>query len=512
MVEAILVPRDLVLAFERKYRRDHQQEHAMLLDKVGRVVVQRDGDVDSVQFETTELDQAQGGLLLHNHPRNLSFSGPDLKLASEYSLTLRAIGVSPDTGDQFDHTIALVPPTLADTILSDFDNAVERAEQELAPQPYRDLAWQRESRHLAVSRLAREHSFLYHRVQHGVALSESKRRDQRRLDMLGTVEARLRGDVFAPLRDSLVRMLTRHSAHGQVTAGAIGYIRAEMNALVQRTILGKPDMNGALTPYRIVRGEVSPNSVYFAALWSLMQQAAGVAIDYHARLMRQHLPADLVRAYEMATLNPFDTALSEAAGDGFNPLHLWTGSDGRQLSDRVWNAAGDLRRKLDAYLSDAIASGKGVPQIAAELEDYLLPGAKHGRIKTPFGNLSWEALRLARTEVAFAYARADSLAAQGNPLVETYNFRTAPQHQCCDVCDLVEQGGPYPKSDMAHLPPQHVSCVCGIVWNMVSAVEQVVAHLKTHYDRAVTNATRSVMDLIGPLSKRFLALLFRGRS
>lgn len=510
MVDAILVPRDLAMAFERRYRNDHAREHALLLNREGRVIAQHDGDVDSVGFAPRELNAARGGLLMHNHPRDLPPSGADLALSAEYELTLRAVGIAPDTGEQFDYTLSQMPPVIAPVISRLFDDAVEQAEKELAATPYRDLQWQREARHIAVSRLSQQYGFLYHRVQRGALLSEGRRRDRDRLDTLALVEQRMQDEVLSPLHAALVRILTRHSVQGQISIATLGYIQDEVNALVQRTILGKPDRTGALTPYTLTRTDVIPRSPYFQALWSLMQQAAAVAIDYHARLMRQHLPADLIRAYEMATLDPFDRSLHEATDS--DPLHLWTGPDGKQLSDRIWNVAGDMRRKLNAYLSNAIASGKSVPQITAELEAYLSPDAKHGRVKTPWGNLSWEALRLARTEVAFAYARADSLAAQGNPLVETYNFRTTPQHQCCDVCDVAERGGPYPKNDMAHLPPQHPNCICGIVWNMVSAVEQVVAHLRDHFSRAVTNATKSVMDYIGPLSKRFLALLFRGRN
>lgn len=498
--------------FERRYRNDHFQEHGLLLDKHGYKVVERAGDIDSVSFQASELEKARYGVLTHNHPRALPPSGADIALAAEYGLTVRAYGVAPDTGQIFDYTVKMPDGShqYAQAITDVFDDVLEQAEIELAGQSYGDLQWQRESRHLAVQRLARRFRFQYQRAHKQVPVNETAQREQKRLDVLGSVDSTMRDAVFEPLYANVMRVLLRHAAgQNSVPASAILHVQADVNALVQKTFLGTPDRNGTLAAYHVNRGEVIPRSAYFVALWGLMRHAASVAVEWHADLMRKELPADLLRAYQMATLNPFTESLSEMT-EPFDPLHLWTGPDGKQLSDRIWVVAGDMQRKLNGYLTSAISGGKGTPQIAQELEQFLIPGVKHTRVNTPFGNLSYEALRLARTEVAFAHARADSLAAQSDPFVESYRVVTAPRHACCDECDLWEASGPYPKSDMTHLPPAHPSCICSLSWETVKSIPNVIAALAEHLKQAVAKATKSIFDFISPLSKRFVDMLFRG--
>lgn len=493
-------------AFERRYRRDHAQEHGLLLDSRGCRIVERAGDVDSIEFNPAELERAIGGLLTHNHPRVLPPSCADLVLASRYGLTLRAYGITQDTGKAYDYTVNFASPnaSLSKTIESVFDDFMEQAERELAPGRYSDLEWERQARHLAVTRLARQFEFSYQRVERAVPLGETTRRERSRLDTLSATESIIRSEVLQPLSAALIRMLTRGSVQGCVPVEALDRVRLETGALVQKAMLGKPDQTGALQPFLVRRGEVIPNSVYAVSLWKLMRVATAMAIQYHADIMRKYLPDDLRRAFESATISPVEHQLSEIGDDepSFSPLYLWSGPDGRKLSDRIWNAAGDMRRKLDDYLTNAINSKQPVEQIAAGLDQYLVNGAG-----------SYEAMRLARTEVAFAHSRADSASAQGNPFVETYSFFTAPVHKCCDVCDDVEAGSPYPKNDMKHLPPQHPECICGVIWNMVSNIKQAVISLRQKIDLALSAARRSIADFIGPLNKQFLDVLMgtRGR-
>jgi hypothetical protein len=91
----------------------------------------------------------------------------------------------------------------------------------------------------------------------------------------------------------------------------------------------------------------------------------------------------------------------------------------------------------------------------------------------------YEPMRLGRTMTAFAFSHADAAAAQGNPFVETYNFYTSPQHQCCDICDEYEGNSPYSKSDIMHLPPVHPNCV--LPGTVVSIPGKVLAATKAFY-------------------------------
>lgn len=496
-----------VLSFERTFRTDSVREHAALFDMQGQLVAARDGDNDSVTFTAQELNSACLGLLTHTHALGKPPSGPDLVLAARYGLTLRAVGNTPD-GEQWDYTVQM-PATsgrVAELLAAHFDDALEAAKKELAPYAWNNFKWERESRHLAILRLAKHYGFAYQRTRLNAPLSETKSYEQTRLDTLSDLETTLRDDVFSPLLAGLVRGLTRLADHqGLVPVERLPMAKREAARQVQTIMLGSARQD-ALSPYHIQNGEVIPRSAYFKMLWSAMRRAASAAVERHADIMRKHLPDDLRRQFEMATLSPFETALHEIEGDEldptlphYDPLHQWIGIDGKGLSDRIWGATGDMRRKLDAYLTEAIAARKPISVMAQELEAFVLDG---------YG--SYEARRLARTEVAAASARADSVAAQLDPFVDTYSFFVAPSHECCDKCDDVQDGNPYHKDDTKHLPPRHPNCVCGIVWNIVSDVQGVVDWIRQQVNAGLVGAKKAIADFIGPLSKRFIDVLFRG--
>lgn len=490
----------MLATFERRYRYDHKQEHAALLDAQGNLVAEHSGDFDSVEFTPQELERACLGILSHNHPRALAPSAADLALAAQYGLTIRAVGVTPE-GEQVDYTVIMPVPSLqvADAVKVSFDDEVEQAEKDLSAKPMDDRTWERESRNLAVTRLAKRFNFQYQRVFRDTPISEATRHEVKRLNVLDDVETTMHREWLSPLHAGIVRLLNHHAdPKGHISVIQLDLIRQIVAGMVVRSMLGKPDANGTLEPYRVQHGVVMPNSPYFKALWGLMVHSATVAVERQAAIMRRYLPADLIRLFESAVISPFGQNVQEIAE--YDPLHLWLGPDGKRLSDRIWIATGDMRRKLDAYLADAIARNVPVTQMAKELEVFLQPG-----------NGPYEAMRLARTEVAAAHSRAESAAAQMNPLVETYSPFTAPKHACCDGCDLEEQQGPYPKSDTTHLPPFHPNCICGVMWNVVKDIKGTIAKLRQQVEQAIAQAKRAFTDWIGPLSKQFVSLLFRGR-
>lgn len=495
--------------FERLSRQDHTQEHAALYDAHGDLIVQRSGEIDSVAFHPEELQRACYGFLTHSHPKSLPISGADLSVAAEYALTLRAVGID-EFDRQWDYTVRFPQPSesLAIRLRTDFDRAVKECQVELSTRPFTDRAWERESRHLALSRLAKTYGFLYQRIQKHAPLSEATRHEKRRLDVLDQAEKVLRDEWLTPLSDGLARLVLRHTdEQGNVPAFRLEMLRREASALIQRSFLGTPSPNGEIAPYSVVHGEVQPRSVFFRVLWSLMQRSAGEAVERHAEIMRKHLPEDLQRQFAGATIDPFDKSVHEI-GD-FDPLFMWLGPDGKRLLDRIWNSAGDMVARVDQFLVAAVTQNLNGSRIGQEILKFLTPGNKSSFLGS---NGSWYAMRLARTEISAAYFRADAMAAQLDPMVESYSPYTAPEHACCDGCDDQQAGGPYPKDDLTHLPPFHANCICGVIWNLVEDIPGVIDRLRKTIQDAISNARRSVADFIGPLSKRFLGLLFGGKS
>jgi hypothetical protein len=500
-------PMATMAGFEQQYRADHNREHGLLLDRNGDVIVERTGIYDQVAFEPEEFESARGGYLTHSHPRDLPPSGADLEVAATFDMTLRAVGIAPDTGQQFDHTVKMpdFPRRRIKEIVPAFNREMGKAQKELAKQPYGDLQWQRESRHLALQRLARDFGFIYRRVERNASLAEANRHERARLDTLNNVETVMRDRVFEPLHDEIIRNLSRLTVGDSIPIANIEQARQVVATLVQRTILGPATRTGSLQPYTVRSGEVIPHSLYFKVLWSLMREAGQVASNRQADLMRKYLPADLVRSLEYATVDPFGTDLSEMddAPDlsGHDPLHLWTGPDGKRLIDRIWNVAGDMYRRLDTFISSAVARRVPLASIDKQLQAYLVDDKG-----------SYEAMRLARTETAATYSRVDSAAASLNPIVETYQPFTSPLHKHVDVCDEQVAGGPYPANDTDHLPPYHPFCLCGVLWNMVEDIPAKVEQLQGGIARALAAGKKAFSDLIGPLSRRFLDLIFGSRS
>lgn len=498
MADIALPPVELLTRFEAAHRGDHQREHALLLDAAGNIIAQNIGDYDSVHFDERDLQRATDGFITHTHPRCLPPSGADLALAAQYDITLRAVGNAPDTGQQFDHTVRIEHVASIKRLQQDYDDEIERAERELSRRSYGDLQWQRESRHLALQRLSRAYGFTYLRTQRNASLSETTTHERARLDVLSLVKPTLAKDVWQPLAADIQRLLVRNSQGGVVPIARLTAVRSQLAALVQKTMLGAPSRNGALEPYSVQHGQVVPRSVYFATLYGLTRHAAMLAVEHHAAIMRKYLPHDLVQLFSHASIMPSD--LSEEDNPQYDPLHLWLGPDGKRLSDRIWNATGDIRRKLDEYLTQAIARQLPTEQIASGLESFLVDG-----------NGAYEALRLARTEVAAAHSRAGYLSALHNPFVEKYQPFTSPAHSDTDECDAQEANGPYDLDDPTHLPPFHPNCQCSARWVLVENVTGVVQGIRRQIESAVAAAKTAISDVLNPLSHAFVNWLFRGR-
>jgi hypothetical protein len=489
-----------IAAFEQHYRSDHQQEHALLLDAQGKTIVERTGGIDEVTFTPAELNQACLGVLTHNHPEGKPLSKDDLALAARYGLTIRAVGITPDTHQYYEYTAKF--PTysepLAQAILDRFDSEVERAQAELAGHDYAPPELEREARNLAVERLAARFGFIYSRV-HPMRIHEMVQtsHEAKRLDVLTEVETAIRRDVLLAIHAQIGHILQQNTGpKGIVPLERLESVRLEAARAVVQVILGQPTQDGMFQPYTTLRGQVSPNSVYFATLWKLFWKAAEAARAKQAAIMRKYLPPDLQRALEYATVDPFVAGVQEMD----EPIHEWPGPDGKRLVDRIWGVAGDLRRRIDTFLREAIGRGLPTAEIDHDLQDYLINGSG-----------GYEALRLARSDTAKVYSRTDLKAARQNPYVAMYQPYTSPAHKGIDICDEMVAGGPYPADDTEHLPTYHPECLCGEEWIEVDDPAAVTERIREEVKRANAGDKRSIADLIGPLSRKFLSLLFGGK-
>lgn len=118
------------------------------------------------------------------------------------------------------------------------------------------------------------------------------------------------------------------------------------------------------------------------------------------------------------------------------PMHQWQDTRGYRLSDRIWRASNRTRDKIDAMIILAFDEGWGALELSRELERFLLPDRANLRTNRPYGvDASFDAMRLARTEVARAANHAAYMSAYMNPYVNQIDVARSPQGDVnCTIC------------------------------------------------------------------------------
>jgi hypothetical protein len=166
--------------------------------------------------------------------------------------------------------------------------------------------------------------------------------------------------------------------------------------------------------------------------------------------------------------------------------HLY--GDGMNLSGRIWKWDRESREGINRVLMDGIANQKSAWDIAKNLEQYLGAGADcprwtstrlYGRTKKEIaagdtggllsGNacdgsgVSYNALRLARTEIQKAHALATDRIMAAQPWVEKEKVHLSAAHPETDICDDVVGGGEKGEGvyDVGTIElPLHPNCLC----------------------------------------------------
>jgi hypothetical protein len=148
--------------------------------------------------------------------------------------------------------------------------------------------------------------------------------------------------------------------------------------------------------------------------------------------------------------------------------------NGLNISNRVWNLAGNAKKEIEIILQNGIKEGKGADAITKSLKGYLNEPDKlfrrvrngqtgelelskaaqkykpgRGVYRSAYKNI----MRLARTEMKAANCEAVWASAQNNPLVTGWNIVLSNNHTTLidgisvpfkDICDKLQ--GTYPKS------------------------------------------------------------------
>lgn len=131
--------------------------------------------------------------------------------------------------------------------------------------------------------------------------------------------------------------------------------------------------------------------------------------------------------------------------------------DGLVLSDRIWRITEEAKRDIVARLQQGMLLGESHKKVAKDLRQYVVGG-----------NLRYKTERLAFTEMAKAYKRANEASVetmrQNSDYMWFEKWELSPRHPKPDVCDILatqdvdgEGSGVYKKA-----PNRHPGCLCYI--------------------------------------------------
>lgn len=329
--------------------------------------------------------------------------------------------------------------------------------------------------------------------------------------------------LFSGIATYASSAITRRAGpDGTIPRGATYELQQAIGERITRVFVGRT-RSGDMAPFEILSdGSLYPLSPYMRALQEQVTEATRIEVEAQAALMRRQLrrAPDVRAAFERARLNPLEVAQRLAEQTVFHPnpfaiydpWHLWVDPNGYRLSDRIWNTAGQTRRQIDRYLEESIARGRSALDMSRELEQFLLPGRQLVRTRAPYGtDASYDAMRLARTEITRAAARADELSALMNPFVQGVRNVLSPSHPCCDICDEAAAAGPWPKDKIPgqYRIPLHCHCMCYLAYEMIGGDEQ--KRILDELRGEIGIAREGLLALVGPLLvQQFTQILLRG--
>jgi len=173
---------------------------------------------------------------------------------------------------------------------------------------------------------------------------------------------------------------------------------------------------------------------------------------------------------------------------------MWSRSRyGLKLSEQIWNKNQNYRKNINKILVSGVATGEDCVTVARAIEKYVKNGAEsftkdypnmmarmQGRVSE---DISYEALRLARTEMTSAYGMGTMKAAKLNPANRGIKYILSASHPRHDICDKITSTdrhgigpGAYPVDDAPEYP-FHPNCLC-IMTTLNEEPEELMIRLK----------------------------------
>lgn len=307
----------------------------------------------------------------------------------------------------------------------------------------------------------------------------------------GTIDPRRTDEVVARVGEVVQRMFVGdnlRSAFGSDGVTPLSPYARILNQWYVRVVFEAIDIQ-----YRWMKRRVPPD--VFRYLASVNTRPA-IVQEQHNPFLRQPGESDEAFLARMAALRIFaPNPLAELdPRRQWVPMHRfrasgelvpnWRRPDGYTLSDRIWQVSMRTRTQIDALVAEGIREGRSAVWIAQRVEQFLLPTRAAVRTQTPYGqDASFDAMRLARTEIAAAANRAAYTAAYLNPYVDAIEVvRSGNGDPTCPICPQHATIGingerlrPAYPIQAADTPPYHPHDMCRVqpvVTDNPSAVSQ----------------------------------------
>lgn len=269
-------------------------------------------------------------------------------------------------------------------------------------------------------------------------------------------------------------------------------VKSEVGRLIQRVFyVGDNDVymqgNIGLTPYA-------------NALNLQIMQATWGVLKAHNKFLRDTLPDDTYRELRRQSTRTAPVGVVAEQDDTerrrfyerwahlrifspnplaqYEPAHTWVDPNGYQLSGRIWRNGFSTRQRLDALLTEGINNGWSAERLSRRVEQFLRPDRADIRTNRPYGrDGSFDAMRLARTEITRAHGQAVMIASRLNPFVTKIDWRLSSSHKHVDICDELAAAGPY---DLDSVPsyPAHPFDLCSLIQLVTDNPAQVSADIR----------------------------------
>lgn len=151
---------------------------------------------------------------------------------------------------------------------------------------------------------------------------------------------------------------------------------------------------------------------------------------------------------------------------------------GLHLSDRIWQKDQKYRMAMTEIIQDGVATGEDPVETARQIEKYVRRGKKTMAVDYPEmmdrmgsripNDISYEALRLVRTETAAAFGEGTIAAASVSPSYKGMKWVLSGSHPVRDKCDDLAEAdhglgmGVWPPGQEPPMPA-HPNCLCILV-------------------------------------------------